>query len=431
MAKNDKAGMRMNLDLIRPHIGVRLDQWYLITIAIEALKKIKPAAWVESFTKVNLHPRHRVPFDIWLKKIDGKLSSGEFFAQRTSLFDAMPAVWKNMSIDDRHAVVSVIDSFYKDATMEGKPVWTTMNVLRLGKYVPLGDVGKLRCCYLAAKRDPSVFVFDDCNNMNQTRNDSARCLTTQQTQQQERQSQIDMIFSWRPVALVEKYKEAQYDKGNQLMLFHHITNFVATQESRNNASLAPAAYLNVEMNDDQVELKPTQKNVMMGSILKDSAGKGALKLIAKRRIDMIDGNVGSYSRVLNSTGRMKMIRDVNALSAAVAVISKEKVDEKTRTKEIAEQKALKKVEKQKATESAEEAQRREMMPYLTELMGRFETAAGDNFDGVKALSATVLKDILKLYYGVRLKGMSTMKKTDLVIEVTNRLIALRDERAAR
>jgi acetyl-CoA carboxylase alpha subunit len=116
---------------------------------------------------------------------------------------------------------------------------------------------------------------------------------------------------------------------------------------------------------------------------------------------------------------MKMIRDVNALSAAVAVISKEKVDEKTRTKEIAEQKALKKVEKQKATESAEEAQRREMMPYLTELMGRFETAAGDNFDGVKALSATLQKDILKLYDGVRLKGMSTMKKTDLVIEVTN------------
>ena len=40
VAKNDKAGMRMNLDLIDPHIGVRLDQWYLITIAIEALKKI-------------------------------------------------------------------------------------------------------------------------------------------------------------------------------------------------------------------------------------------------------------------------------------------------------------------------------------------------------------------------------------------------------
>jgi hypothetical protein len=48
VAKNDKEGMRMNLDLIRPHIGVRLDQWYLISIAIEALKKSKASAWIES-----------------------------------------------------------------------------------------------------------------------------------------------------------------------------------------------------------------------------------------------------------------------------------------------------------------------------------------------------------------------------------------------
>jgi hypothetical protein len=76
-AKNDKARMRMNLDSICPHIGVRHDQWYLISIAIEALKKIKAAAWIESFTKVNLHPRHRVSFDVWLKKIDSTLSSGD------------------------------------------------------------------------------------------------------------------------------------------------------------------------------------------------------------------------------------------------------------------------------------------------------------------------------------------------------------------
>ena len=116
VAKNDKAGMQMNLDLIRPHKGVRLDQWYLIRKQIVALKKIKASAWIESFKKVNLHPRHRVSFDVLLKKIDTKLSSGEFFALRTSLFDAMPAVWKNMSVEDRHAFVSVIDSFYKDTT---------------------------------------------------------------------------------------------------------------------------------------------------------------------------------------------------------------------------------------------------------------------------------------------------------------------------
>ncbi|KAI2508458.1 hypothetical protein MHU86_5985 [Fragilaria crotonensis] len=272
VAKNDKAGMRMNLDLIRPHIGVRLDQWYLISIAIEALKKIKASAWIESFKKVNLHPRHRVSFDVWLKKIDTKLSSGEFFASRTSLFDAMPAVWKNINTS-------------------------------------LGDVGKLRCCYLAAKRDPSVFVIDDNTNSRRcppnntpaaganlcSLRSSSSCNINQIDNvrvQEASQSHIDTLCcSWRPAAVVEKYNEAPTDKKNQLMFFHHITNFVATKESQNSRNLVPAEYLNVEINADQVELlKPTQKNVMMGSILKDAAGKGARQLIAKRRIDMIDGN---------------------------------------------------------------------------------------------------------------------------------------------
>lgn len=67
------------------------------------------------------------------------------------------------------------------------------------------------------------------------------------------------------------------------------------------------------------------------------------------------------------------------------------------------------------------------MPFLTGLMQRFETDhRGRNLDGVKALSANVLRDILKFYFRVRPKGMSTMKKPDLVIEVANQLIAARD-----
>ena len=120
-----------------------------------------------------------------------------------------------MSVEDCHAVVSIIDSLYNDAALEGRPVWTTQNVLRLVKYAPLADVGKLRCCYLAAKRDPSVFVLDDggalvCSppldsspNTNQTSND-------------EGQSTLDTIFSWKPVAIIEKYKEARTDRTNQV-----------------------------------------------------------------------------------------------------------------------------------------------------------------------------------------------------------------------
>jgi hypothetical protein len=212
------------------------------------------------------------------------------------------------------------------------------------------------------------------------------------------------------------------------MFLKHITNFVAARESVNDKKLAPSAYLDVKMSNAQIEmLKPTHKNVVMGTILKDSDGKGARQLIAKRRIDMIDGNIGSYSRLLNSTPRMEMIRDVNALTAIVATISKDKADERTRMKETADDKAKKREEKQKATELAEEARRNEMMPILTGLMQPFETDRSDgNLDGVKALSANVLRDILKFYFRVRPKGMATMKKPDLVVEVTNQLIAARD-----
>ena len=172
-----------------------------------------------------------------------------------------------------------------------------------------------------------MFVIDDGTS---TRCPPTSASTTNQTKnlvyEQEGQSQIDTICSWRPVAVVVEYKKNPTDPKNQWTFFHHITNFVAMQESGNNKNLVPADYLNVDMNSDQDELlKPSQKSVMMGSILKDAAGKGARQLIAKRQIDMIDGNIGSYSRQLNSTARIEMIRDVNALADAVPVISKEKV----------------------------------------------------------------------------------------------------------
>ena len=151
----------------------------------------------------------------------------------------------------------------------------------------------------------------------------------------------------RTVVREIKYKEL----SNQVTFFHHITNFVARQESGSSRILVPSAYLNVEVTDDQVELlKPSVKHVMMGAILAEAAGKGARKLIAKRRIDIIDGNIGSYSRLLNSDARMEMIRDVNALAAAVAEISKEKLDARDRLKESADQQALKKAEKVKGAE---------------------------------------------------------------------------------
>jgi hypothetical protein len=93
VAKRDKALMRQNLELVRKSLGsVNIDQYYLIAVAIDAQKRVSKQSWIESFVKVNMHPKHRVSFDEWIETLDrrGLLVSGEkFFDKRTSLYDAM------------------------------------------------------------------------------------------------------------------------------------------------------------------------------------------------------------------------------------------------------------------------------------------------------------------------------------------------------
>ena len=281
-----------------------------------------------------------MPFHLWLKKIDGKLGHHEqFFSNRTSLFDAMPAVWKNLSVEDRHEVVNLIDGFYTSREFEDAPIWTKRNVMELVKYAPLGDIGKLRSSYLAAKIDPSVFVYNDgmltpataptsdeaaLPVMRVENNSDDHHCPPHQDREQQQQPMIDHVCSWRPREMLDKYTSTQHSLKSQKAFFNHITNFVACIESSKDTNLMPSAYLDVDVSADQIKLlKPTHKDIVMGSILRETIGIGAVKLIAKRRIDALDGNIGSYSRLLNSSARLKQIQEVNALTASVAEITRD------------------------------------------------------------------------------------------------------------
>jgi len=82
----------------------------------------------------------------------GVLVSGEkFFTKRTSLFDAMPACWTNLSVEQRHEVLSIIKSAYNvAAACDDKVTWDEGTVCALARYVKLEDVHKLQACYLVA-----------------------------------------------------------------------------------------------------------------------------------------------------------------------------------------------------------------------------------------------------------------------------------------
>ena len=107
-------------------------------------------------------PQTRVPFDEWLRHLDarGILSSQKLFDNRITMYDAMPAVWKHLSVEKRQAVMQTIGRFYRDSSFNEK-IWTRRRVAYLARYFKLDDVYKLRACYFIAMKDPSVIVHTE------------------------------------------------------------------------------------------------------------------------------------------------------------------------------------------------------------------------------------------------------------------------------
>ena len=78
------------------------------------------------------------------------------------LLQPLTAVWRNMKPVLCCKVVEVIDGFYKEAEVSGVDVCLKLkNIKSLTHYVTLNDVTKLRTCYLAVKKDDSVFGKSD------------------------------------------------------------------------------------------------------------------------------------------------------------------------------------------------------------------------------------------------------------------------------
>jgi hypothetical protein len=119
-----------------------------------------------------------------------------------------------MTIERRRTLVNTMDAFQS----KGGPrvLWTKENMLALMKFAPLDSMSKLRTCYLAAKRDPSVFVED---SRSAHVNPPAATIN---------QNAIMEWATWRPEALMASYnKEDRSDTNLQTSTLHYITKFVA------------------------------------------------------------------------------------------------------------------------------------------------------------------------------------------------------------
>jgi hypothetical protein len=80
---------------------------------VVALKESKPDDWIDSFISLNMHPKHCLPFDDWLRKISSCIhtSDAAFKTELGSMtiFDAMPTFWRAWTPLFREEVIPKID----------------------------------------------------------------------------------------------------------------------------------------------------------------------------------------------------------------------------------------------------------------------------------------------------------------------------------
>jgi hypothetical protein len=112
VAKQGKRVTRSLLEGYRYSKHGVITQYELVIIANTAMNAPNSAdAWRTSHIWVNMCPSQMIPFTEWLKKHEASVSAADrFFQSCISLFDAMPAMWKNLSEMQRREISELVDS---------------------------------------------------------------------------------------------------------------------------------------------------------------------------------------------------------------------------------------------------------------------------------------------------------------------------------
>ena len=157
----------------------------------------------------------------------------------------------------------------------------------------------------------------------------------------------------------------------------------------------------------------------------DVRGAGAKKKLAKRRLDVLEGNVASYARCLNDSKRLDALKEFNTLVASVAEISAEVQAEREKKKADATARAQEKKDKKHQVEQAFQEVQAAKMPELEGLMNGREDDNGVGSTSVEesckkrfqTFNKRQLLDLLKYYYTAKIPGIAKMQKEELIEEL--------------
>jgi hypothetical protein len=145
--------------------------------------------------------------------------------------------------------------------------------------------------------------------------------------------------------------------------------------------------------------------VLLGSILDDAVGDKAKKKIARRRADMISGNIHSYARALNNPEQLEMLKEHVDLYSIIADITADRDD--TRKKQSEDKRTRQAAALAKKTAAAEKDKQKQV-----ELLPGMEIDVAKGLEHVLKLSVSRKKNIAKYMYGITV-GLAKMKNEEL------------------
>lgn len=338
VARCDKSWIRDAVDILRRSTSLTrgvIDQWQLIHVGLYAVRACSSEVWSASFKAVNLHPKFRLSFAEWCKKIDHFLQAGQTFHQPSSAHDVfalLPAFWRGMTAVDRRAAVDIIDEHH-----HGEFTVACLQDLHERAHVLLKDMQLLRVCYEVAKRHPDHLLVDRPKP-----NGIAECWwypwwlngydVGLHAGQEVVPSKVVRVvpvtdglhsFMLHPPGL----------KG--VALFEHMIKRGA-RDVRKGQSHAPRACYDVSMNGFQAKmLNPTAQDLVMGEIMRTAGGDGATKKEAQRRLDAW-GLVQAHSQFANDAPKLAKMKRQLQLAASLAEIARAATEKRlasTTTKE--------------------------------------------------------------------------------------------------
>lgn len=361
---------------------------------------------------VNCRPSTRVPFEQYIARVSEVVDAGDFFyKKRTGIFDAMPACWKKLDETQRREVAALIGSFYEESRVDrSKEPWSINNIKRYLNlaYTNLDDIFKLRAAYMATRGDESI--FSDPPKESSPSNDSVAAGSKLLDDHDG--------FALKPKKLIKQYQDNPSDPKAQGKLFVNMTNFVCTEHVAENAKrskeegkevpLVPAPHLDVEMSRDQRKLlNPTPQDVSLSELIDQAQGDRAKKKEAKRRQDIISGNINSYSAILNTEKKLESVKDYNDLAASIGMFNAEKDANAEASKKKKEEEEAEK-EKKKAEKEVKEAEKRRGL-----LPGMEQEIEQKSIPAILGLPDTRLREYIRYFFQKKVVNLSKKKKTEL------------------